>query len=65
MAFNEKCGTVPYTEFSPKTTLDHFNDGRQCALQQVIEYIDLTDNLPAVRKFCAGMLDTVLGHERG
>ena len=49
---------------SGKTTLDHFNDGRQCVLQQVIEQIEITRDIDGLEKFCTSYLDTVLAHGR-
>lgn len=50
----------PLESFRPRTALDHFDAGRQCVLQQVIEQIDLTRDIDGVEKFCRSYLDRVL-----
>ena len=58
------CGLIPFTEFKAKSTLDHFNDGRQGAMLFVIKVIEEGHDIEALERMCRSYLETVLAHGR-
>lgn len=45
---------------NPKTALEHFDAGRQCVLQSVIEQIEIARDIDGLEGYCRAYLERIL-----